>query len=165
MQQVTKKNGTAGNGISLPHDALTHRMTNSQRLAKVRSRLLRWISNHSHPASSAPANDLESEAVILRETILIRNEFYCGRRFFTPNHHAIWFIEEDELKIYHENGELLCVLNGQAIDEVATDNGQQASEADSHEAAEILRMPAAHDPATSDSQGESEQQQSTRRAA
>lgn len=30
----------------------------------------------------------------IRETILIRNGCYCGRRFETDGGHAIWFCEE-----------------------------------------------------------------------
>jgi hypothetical protein len=140
-------------------------MTNSQRLAKVRSRLLRWISDHSDAAASSPTTDPESEPVILRETILIRNDFYCGRRFFTPNHHAIWFIEEDELKIYHRSGNLMCVLNGPAIDNVATDAGERERQSDSHEPAEIFQLPAPEAPAASDSHPQPKPQESTRRAA
>ena len=36
----------------------------------------------------------------LQETILIRDGFYCGRRFRCDGHQAIWFIEENELKFY-----------------------------------------------------------------
>ncbi|MBC7857045.1 MAG: hypothetical protein IAF94_26745 [Pirellulaceae bacterium] len=35
-----------------------------------------------------------------RESILIRNGSYCGRRFEAEGAHAIWFLEEDEVKFY-----------------------------------------------------------------
>lgn len=44
--------------------------------------------------------------VEISENILIRDEMYCGRRFQCGELHAIWFVEEDEIKIYGENGAL-----------------------------------------------------------
>ena len=35
-----------------------------------------------------------------RESILIRNGSYCGRRFEADGAFAIWFLEEDEVKFY-----------------------------------------------------------------
>ena len=92
-------------------------MTNSQRLAAVRERLTQWLCEQRDPSED------EAEFSILRESILIRNEFYCGRRFHTANHDAVWFIEEDELKIYHSNGQLACVFKGDEIDVGADDGG------------------------------------------
>lgn len=48
----------------------------------------------------------------LEETILIRNGFYCGRRFAVEGAHAIWFCEENQLKFYGESGSVLRVLQG-----------------------------------------------------
>jgi hypothetical protein len=132
-------------------------MTNSQRLAKVRESLINWLENQepshaieaptvghdSPPDSSAPA--------IERESILVRDEFFCGRRFYTADHHAVWFIEEDQLKIYHNSGELLCSLVGEEID-------HQASESESSDSPDILRLPTLQDQAP-------ESQDSIRRAA
>ena len=111
-------------------------MTNSQRLAKVRARLLQWIADQQPDPATAIASDrlaLDptrdataavdqkgqqlSEPAILRETILIRDEHFCGRHFYTAAHHAIWFIEEDQLKVFSSEGKLLCVLGSQAIDD------------------------------------------------
>lgn len=101
-------------------------MTNSQRLAKVRARLLRWIADQ-HPVDHEPDQRddvatqddvaISADSSILRETILIRGEFFCGRRFYTANHYAVWFVEEDQLKIYQNSGELLCMLTGSQIEE------------------------------------------------
>ena len=44
------------------------------------------------------------------ETILIRNGFYCGRRFETGSASAIWFCEENQLKFYGEQGTVLLVI-------------------------------------------------------
>ena len=47
----------------------------------------------------------------LVETILIRNSHYCGRRFQCGDQVAVWFIEENEIKFYGENGALVQVLH------------------------------------------------------
>jgi hypothetical protein len=85
-------------------------MTNSQRLSAVRNRLDRWI---------AASSGSELNESIVREAMLIRDEFYVGRRFYTDSHRAVWFIEEDELKIFNSENELLCVLSSAEIDQVA----------------------------------------------
>ncbi len=43
----------------------------------------------------------------LHETLLIRNGLYCGRKYQCQGHQVIWFIEEDQLKIFSPNGQLL----------------------------------------------------------
>lgn len=53
----------------------------------------------------------------LEETILIRNGFYCGRRFATTAAHAVWFCEENQLKFYGPQGTVLHVL--QNVDQQA----------------------------------------------
>lgn len=88
-------------------------MTNSQRLANVRNCFLRWLADQ---GNENPGND-----AIESESILIRGEFYCGRRFRTASHHAVWFIEEDELKIHRQNGGLVCVFSAGEIDAMAAD--------------------------------------------
>jgi hypothetical protein len=46
----------------------------------------------------------------LRETILVSDGAYCGRRFDAPHGHAIWFVEEDQLKFYHPDGSVAEVM-------------------------------------------------------
>jgi len=117
----------------------TYRMTNSQRLAIVRSSLLRWLEEH----HDAAANDLDafqassSDNAITSESILVRNDFFCGRRFRTATHNAVWFIEEDQLKIYQNDGQLLAVLTGTEIDQLCQPN----------DPARIIAFPAASDKA------------------
>ena len=41
------------------------------------------------------------------ETILIRNGLYCGRKFRCQGHHVVWFVEENEIKIFGPSGVLL----------------------------------------------------------
>lgn len=45
----------------------------------------------------------------LRESILIRQGVYCGRRFECEGGYAVWFIEENQLKYYGSDGALICV--------------------------------------------------------
>lgn len=123
-------------------------MTNSQRLAKVRHRLLRWISDFDTAVESdAGAEPSAANLSIVREAILIRDDYFCGRHFYTQDHHGIWFVEEDELKIYRNDGTLLCVLVGDEID------GDRAPK----QGPEIFKLPT--------SEGHHARQESTRRAA
>ncbi|MFP6751908.1 MAG: hypothetical protein VB855_09550 [Pirellulaceae bacterium] len=43
----------------------------------------------------------------IEEAILIRDDFYCGRRFRCGPLEAVWFVEEDQLKIYNQQGVIL----------------------------------------------------------
>lgn len=101
-------------------------MTNSQRLATVRNRLLSWI---------AASDDEGTRENIVRETMLIRNEFFVGRRFYTDTHRGVWFIEEDELKIYGSDNQLLCVLTSAEIDAMADQPDHGAAGPD------VIKMP------------------------
>jgi hypothetical protein len=48
----------------------------------------------------------------LSEHILIREDLYCGRRFRCGQLQAVWFIEEDEIKIYGPDNAVVRVLHG-----------------------------------------------------
>ncbi len=48
--------------------------------------------------------------VTLTEHILIRENVYCGRRFRSNHLQAVWFIEEDEIKIYGPEHSVVRVL-------------------------------------------------------
>ncbi len=71
-------------------------MTNSQRLAAVRQTLRAWFLER-HP-------DAQWEVA---ESIMIRDAFYCGRNFRFASHRAVWFAEEEQVKIYDADGSLL----------------------------------------------------------
>src|SRR5437867_1836320 len=45
-----------------------------------------------------------------RETILIRDGIYCGRRFDVEKGHAVWFLEEEQLKFFRDDGRLARVI-------------------------------------------------------
>lgn len=88
-------------------------MTNSQRLATVRRCLTRWLRQHGGNGDTLPIG------VPFRESILIRDGFYCGRRFHAPGHEAVWFLEEDQLKIASDDGQTLEVFSGDQISRFA----------------------------------------------
>lgn len=44
---------------------------------------------------------------VLDESILISNGYYCGRKFVCDEVSAVWFTEENEVKIYGSTGSLL----------------------------------------------------------
>ena len=51
----------------------------------------------------------------LVETVLIRNEAYCGHRFRLGEHSAVWFVEENELKFYSPDGKILEVIDSLTV--------------------------------------------------
>jgi hypothetical protein len=46
----------------------------------------------------------------LNEHILLRSDIYCGRRFLAEGLQAIWFVEEDQVKIHARDGAVARVL-------------------------------------------------------
>jgi hypothetical protein len=82
---------------------------------------IRLLVQHTLQALHLPAQELE-------ETILIRNGFYCGRRYQSSSAHAIWFCEENQLKFYGEQGTLLHVI-ANVDQQVAQLSGQRLAEA------------------------------------
>jgi hypothetical protein len=46
----------------------------------------------------------------LNEHILLRCDVYCGRRFLAEGLQAIWFVEEDQVKIHAKDGTVAQVL-------------------------------------------------------
>lgn len=88
-------------------------MTNSQRLSNVRNAFTRWLASQ----------EGEGDRITLGgESIVIRGGFYCGRRFNAESHHALWFLEEDELKIFDSGGRLVCSMHSGEIDRWARTN-------------------------------------------
>lgn len=47
----------------------------------------------------------------LNEHILLRHDVYCGRRFFAGGLQAIWFVEEDQLKLHARDGTVANVIS------------------------------------------------------
>ncbi len=46
----------------------------------------------------------------LRETLLIRHGAYCGHRFRHGEFEAVWFVEEDQIKLFAPDHSLIAVL-------------------------------------------------------
>lgn len=76
-------------------------MTNSQRLEAIRQHLEAWF-----------ATQTDGQPWEASESILIRDGFYCGRCFQLRGFRAVWFFEEDQIKIYRSSGELLETFSG-----------------------------------------------------
>ena len=60
----------------------------------------------------------------LVETILIRDGYYCGRRFECDGFSAVWFVEEHELKIHDRDGRVRMALS---IDDLVEDRRLHAA--------------------------------------
>ena len=44
------------------------------------------------------------------EHVMVRENLYCGRSFHSQGLNAIWFIEEDQIKIYGRDGTVVDVF-------------------------------------------------------
>jgi hypothetical protein len=140
-------------------------MTNSQRLSTVRNLLIRWMTDQVGSPNHQPAGPTDDHP-IRSESILIRDGFYCGRRFDLGSHRAVWFLEEDVLKIYTGKGELKCVLSGEQLS-VSDDRKQDRAGDQDDATSQVLTLPASSqrpdgvDPRRADTGGRGE----SRRAA
>ena len=45
----------------------------------------------------------------LSQTLMIQASRFCGHRFRQGPYHAVWFVEEDQIKFYGPKGQLLEV--------------------------------------------------------
>lgn len=59
----------------------------------------------------------------LRETILIRDGLFCGRKFLSAGFTVVWFMEENEIKFFSPAGQLLIATTAQRC--LATDGSSQ----------------------------------------
>jgi hypothetical protein len=82
-------------------------MDDVQRLGQIRSLICQTFSEFGGSVDRMP-----------RETLLIRDGFFCGRRFESDGLQAVWFTEEDEVKFFDRNGAILRVV------ELVSDNLQ-----------------------------------------
>ena len=72
-----------------------------KREAMQNDRQTREVREHVHQVFLQHGVDKDA---LIEEAILIRDGFYCGRRYECESLQAIWFVEEDQLKIYNEQG-------------------------------------------------------------
>jgi hypothetical protein len=64
------------------------------------------------------------------ETILIRDGYYCGRKFSCDVAQAIWFMEENQIKVYNRGGNLWAVHEALALQDgqdLADENSRRAA--------------------------------------
>ncbi len=48
----------------------------------------------------------------ISERLLIRDGHYCGHRYQRSGMIAVWFLEEEQIKFYGQNGSVVKVLSG-----------------------------------------------------
>lgn len=53
--------------------------------------------------------EMNSQDTSLCETVLVRDGVYCGHRFTCDEFTAVWFFEENEIKVYDHDRKLLRV--------------------------------------------------------
>lgn len=75
-------------------------MTNSQRLHLVRQTVTDWFASHSYPVPES-----------IGESILVRDGFYCGRKFVVGDCRAVWFVEDEQVKLFDDENHLLASLD------------------------------------------------------
>lgn len=91
-------------------------MTPSQQLARARTCVqICFADQQTQENQTSEGQDIE-----FRESIFICEGFYRGRRFRTPTVTAVWFAEEDELKIHSVTGVLLACLNAEDMAELVS---------------------------------------------
>lgn len=63
----------------------------------------------------------------MSEHILLRNDTYCGRRFFADGLQAIWFVEEDQVKIHAQDGSVARVMSVEEAVRLAPSTDRRAA--------------------------------------
>lgn len=75
-------------------------MSNQVHVDSVRSFVRNFFDDQKQDAASSYS-----------ESILLRDDHYCGRRFICGKQSAVWFVEESQVKFYDEQGRLLEVVD------------------------------------------------------
>ena len=68
-------------------------MTNQQSLDAVRDYLRHWYATQHRSLDWEPV-----------ESLLVNDGFYCGRKFLFGPYKAVWFVEENQVKIFNPDG-------------------------------------------------------------
>ncbi len=68
-----------------------------------------------------------AEGLQLNEHLLVRDELYCGRRFSVDGLQAIWFVEEDQIKIRAADGTVVRVMSIEDAVQVAATEQRKAA--------------------------------------
>lgn len=72
------------------------------------------IRQHVRQLVAEHGGDSQSE---MAESLLIRGGHFCGRRFELDGMSAVWFVEENELKVYDRQGELLAAVDASSVEQ------------------------------------------------
>ncbi len=81
-------------------------MTPSQKLSRARNCVLAFC-----------REQFPGETIELRDSVFICNEFYRGRRFRSEQISAVWFTEEDQVKIHAPDGTCLATWDADELAE------------------------------------------------
>ncbi len=63
-----------------------------------------------------------------RESLMIRGGMYCGRRFDAEHGHALWFFEEDQIKVFGADGGVLRVMERVSAPQMGAAGGRRSKE-------------------------------------
>ncbi len=63
----------------------------------------------------------------MSEHILVRHDVYCGRRLLADGLQAIWFIEEDQIKIHGKDGSVVRVMSVEDAMRLASPTDKRAA--------------------------------------
>lgn len=85
-------------------------MTPSQQLARARNCVKICFQEQADVQGDTPPE--------FRESIFVCDGFYRGRRFRAENVSAVWFAEEDELKVHSSDGKCVACLNAAQMREL-----------------------------------------------
>jgi len=67
-------------------------------------------STHLRRTINAAVADLGHKTKECKESVLIREGYFVGRKFCFEGVRAIWFAEEEIVKLYADDGQLLATL-------------------------------------------------------
>ena len=81
-------------------------MTPSQKLSRARNCVLTFCQER-----------FPGETIELRDSVFICDEFYRGRRFRCDQISAVWFMEEDQVKIHAPDGTCLATWDANELAE------------------------------------------------
>jgi hypothetical protein len=72
-------------------------MASSVQAESIRHQVRRMFEQHGAPTDCD-----------MCESLLIRDGFFCGRKFELDGMQAVWFVEEHEVKIHDRDGKVLA---------------------------------------------------------
>lgn len=86
-------------------------MTPSQQLARARNCVKQCFNDRQIVPDGTDDGIPKRSNVEFRESIFVCGGFYRGRRFRSEDLSAVWFAEEDEVKVHTNGGEFVASYN------------------------------------------------------